>query len=1214
MNCRVLLMVFSSAALALTLSADTTYTSASYVQSGLIAQWDGIDNVGTGTHDPTATTWKDLKGNLDMTLNAKGSWTGNNALYVSGGGAGAQGADKTPAYKTIEIVFKMMTGDGRIIFSSGIGNRFVVVDTNSSDNRFDGKFLYFNGDLSSGDADKRIYWFLDKNAVCFAAATYGDSKLSNVYFNGAVRNDGTMRNNWGVGDGKVAVGGRSITVANTSYPWVGEVYAIRLYDRVLTAEEIASNSAIDKARFLPPEDEEVALTSSSYVQDGLVGQYDGIDNVGTGLHDPTATTWKDLAGSNDLTLTNTAAWCRGIGLSMDQRPTGSAGAYGATAAPTYKTIEILFKETSRESRILLYSGDNSRYVIFDYGNVTYPFVWAYFDGRSEVVKSRPTPYVKMQAYAPTALVATYGTNNEVADVFCDGVQRQCGGSVNDWGNGANCLTLGSRTFATSSYGWSGEIYAIRFYDRVLTPDEIARNHAIDVKRFYTSAIYDKTGMTSFWDAKDNVGEGRHDSTTNIWKNLIAGGQDLTLQNSTWKSTALQCYNVNASGAYGTTPQTFTSMEVVFRNELNYGNSWLFSGGAPNYYCVLGTWRAQWCNYEGLYDTFSYARCGLHSLATTRGASTTNAYVDGVSAYYDRRQDPSRSNDLDGWGYGGAYVQIGGRSDGSVDFLGRIHSVRLYDNVPSSDRIRSNGEIDRVRYANPLTWHGPSGAVGDGDFETSGNWVDVDQTARIPDTENTVNLPYGTYKIRTAGNLTVAAMTAWNGNVEKLGQYIDATLDMGGKTFTVIGDYRADSVRGVDGHRNASLTLTNGTFKVGESVQIGALAERITTNPYTDYIKAFPRGSGSLIMEGVNTAVDVGWTLTMEGPFTRLRVANGAKLTCGGIRALATQSGNDRAQIEFTGAGTTASVGAKGLYVHRDVDVTVSDGASFTMTGGYEHFSPLGGTVNSFGRNYDTAPGNSSRFVVDNATVTLSGYPLVVGAALDKGADGGGASFTLKNNARLTMSGSGQTRFVVGAGANNATAHARGNVLNVLDGSVFGYGEDGASARLEIGICGNTSFSGVNVSNATVNCVRLIAGSKIAPAASSNNFVHVMGEDSTVNVSGNGQDSVYLRMGARLKFTIPENGFAETPIATAGGVKVENDEDFCAVDPVKLVIDATAFEGDRVTLVSCVSNSTYWLQRLVNNTEYVGKHSGRVKIEDDGTKLVYQLHGTRIIIR
>ena len=95
---------------------------------------------------------------------------------------------------------------------------------------------------------------------------------------------------------------------------------------------------------------------------------------------------------------------------------------------------------------------------------------------------------------------------------------------------------------------------------------------------------------------------------------------------------------------------------------------------------------------------------------------------------------------------------------------------------------------------------------------------------------------------------------------------------------------------------------------------------------------------------------------------------------------------------------------------------------------------------------------------------------------------------------------------------------------------------------------------------------------------------------------------------------PENGFAATPVTTAGGVKVENDEDFFAVDPVKIVIDASAFQGASATLISCASNSTFWLQRLVRNTEYIGRHSGRVKIEDDGTKLVYQLQGTRIIIR
>ena len=1209
MNSKAFLMAFSSAALALTLSADTTYTSASYVQSGLIAQWDGIDNAGTGTHDPTTNVWKDLVGSLDMTLTDKGSWTfDGNALQVAGGGAGAQGASATPAYKTIEIVYRMTATGGRILFNSGITTRFVVFDGS-------GTQLYFDGSTDT----KRINCSYDADKVRFAAATYDGSTVSNLYFNGEVQTGVAHRNTWGTGDGKVAVGDRTL---GKNYPWMGEVFAIRLYDRALTAEEIATNCAIDKARFLPPEDApEAPLTSSSYVQDGLVGQYDGIDNAGTGSHVPTATTWKDLAGDNDLTLTNSAAWCRGIGLSMDQTASSKAAAFGRTAAPLYKTIEVFFKESGRSSRIMLWSGDRSRYIVFDHGNVAYPFVWAYFDGRTEVVKSRPTPYVKMQAYVPTGLVATYGANDDVADVYCDGVQRYCGTSINDWGDGDSVFSLGGRVVTSSmsaNYGWSGEIYAIRFYDRVLTPEEIARNHAIDVKRFYTGAIYQPDGMTAFWDAKDNVGVGQHDDTTNIWKNLVAGGQDLTLNNSSWESGSLACDNATKSGAYGTEPMTFSSMEIAFRNEKNGANSWLFSGGVAGYYCVLGTERAQWCNYEGLWNTFGFSYCGFHSLATTRDVATTNAFVDGVNTYYDKARSPKRGNELDNWGAGGTVVHVGSRADGSMNFLGRIYSVRLYDNVPSATRMWVNSEIDRVRFENPLTWHGPSSEIGGGDFDTYGNWVDLDQTVRVPDASYTVNLPLGAYKIQMHKNRTVAAMRARNGNVEKLGRYIDATLDMGGNTLTVLGDYQADAARGVEGNRYASLTLTNGTFKA-ESVTIGALAERTPgTQLLNDYANAFVRGSGSFTVEGSDTTASIARNFRMEGPFTRLRVAGGATFTSRGLRVFATQNRlstyeegvYDRAQVEFTGSGTTTSIDVGGFYIHRDVDVTVSDGASFTVTGGYESFAPLGGTVNVFGRNYDTAPGNSSRFVADNATVTLQGYPFVVGASLDKGPNGTGASFTLQNNAKLAMKGSGMSRFVVGAGANNSTAFSRGNVLNVLDGSVFGYGEDGARARLEIGICGNTSFCGVNVSNATVNCVRLLVGSKISPAASSNDFVHVAGETAKINVSSNGMDSIYLRMGARLKFTIPENGFEDTPVVTAGGVKVENDEDFFDVDPVKLVIDASAFKGTSQTLVSCVSNSTYYLQRLVSNKE--GK--GKLKIVDDGTRLVYFRPGTAIIIR
>ena len=43
----------------------------SYVQEGLVTQFDGIDNAGTGVHDPSAAKWIDLKGKASVTLEAR---------------------------------------------------------------------------------------------------------------------------------------------------------------------------------------------------------------------------------------------------------------------------------------------------------------------------------------------------------------------------------------------------------------------------------------------------------------------------------------------------------------------------------------------------------------------------------------------------------------------------------------------------------------------------------------------------------------------------------------------------------------------------------------------------------------------------------------------------------------------------------------------------------------------------------------------------------------------------------------------------------------------------------------------------------------------------------------------------------------------------------------------------------------------------------------
>jgi hypothetical protein len=218
---------------------------------------------------------------------------------------------------------------------------------------------------------------------------------------------------------------------------------------------------------------------------------------------------------------------------------------------------------------------------------------------------------------------------------------------------------------------------------------------------------------------------------------------------------------------------------------------------------------------------------------------------------------------------------------------------------------------------------------------------------------------------------------------------------------------------------------------------------------------------------------------------------------------------------------------------------------------------------------------------------------------------GGSTMTLRNNAALTLAGT--ARFFVGLAKNESQISAAKCVLNVLSGATFG----GGSTKLEVGPTGNTSFSGINVDDATVNCKALYLGSCSSDAGtcSSNDFLNVAGSAPRISISDTGADSLKLRTGARLRFTIPEGGFAATPIVTAGGVRVEPDEDSYAVDPVKLVVDASAFKGGSQTLVETVTDSTASFQRLVANME--GK--GEVAIMNGGRKLVYFRPGSMIIL-
>jgi hypothetical protein len=977
-----------------------------------------------------------------------------------------------------------------------------------------------------------------------------------------------------------------------------------------------------------------SYTSASYVQDGLIAQWDGIDNEGTGVHNPSATVWKDLKGSNDLTIVpgRGSEWRRGIAFYMNTVSAGLASAYGTEPATTYKTIEILFNSKSRSSRILFWGGARTRYVAFDHKDPT-PFSWVYFDG------TKGTPYAKVRCYEPNAVVGIYNDDDDVTQIYCDGAPKVLRTLTNGWNPGDNRVTLGWRSVDTAgaNYGWNGEVYSIRLYNRALTPEEVARNHAIDVKRFFTSKMYEASGLVSFWDAKDNVGVGVHDSSTNIWKNLVAGEQDLKLENSQWSGDALLCDGSIKSGAYGTATRTYKSLEVLFRNEKNDANAWLFSNGIKQY-CVLATWRTQWYDNYGVYASdsdrpFSKTYGGWHSLSCTSpidnvqatGLTNATVFLDGELMYYEKRGS-GRNNDLDGWGAGGAYVQVGGRSNGGQNFKGRIYAARLYDGVLSLERVWENNKIDRIRYANTLWWCG-----GDGAFETVGNWRDVDAADAVPGTDNTVELPLGVYRIALGQNQTIGALRAREGSVAYTPR-LDATVDMGGRKLTVMGSVMAEGAFGYT-NRFASITLTNGTFQA-EELKLGACSDIVANKDNGSWrgysrnesnnARPFAVGTGSLCVEGATATIRK--DIMMIGPFTRLRVAGGATFSCKGIRAYAEQDRQsgypagvyDRMQIEITGAGTTASI--NDLWIHRDVDFTVSDGATATVASSSEWCDAVGCHISCIGRSFEDEVGNCTRMVVDNATLKLTCAGFGVGVAY-KGQGGPGTSLTVQNGGILTNGYSSGRLFVgVSRYKSGLTINSTNCVLNLLGGSTFAAG----SGSVEVGTSGDSSYSGINVTDSTMSgCKTLFIGSKGDGRCSSNDYLHVSGAAARVGVTGTAVDSIKLRAGAQLRFTLPADGFATTPLTTAGGVSVIPDADESIrsypVVPSKLVIDASAFDAERKgrkqTLLACAVDSTESLQRLVDNVEFVNAaRHGAVTIEDDGTRLVYYgLSGRTIVV-
>ena len=409
------------------LGADAAVSSRSYVQRGLAAQYDGINNVAhDAAHNSSAKFWKDLTGNGNdgtCETSSKFSWVGGDGWSVSGDcnpvtvpAPGLAATMGTCAF-TIQFACTPAMDNKREAFFSQYNSTSAPggfgLEHNNGGN-FTGKLRYYETASRTGLGGLDYLTSATISAGTFTSASVAVSPtVQKCYLNGTLsdtRNGAvTMISHScpSVIGGEVVASGRTGSAYTDGYgiTFQGKYNAFRLYDRPLSEDEAKVNAAVDAIRFnganpgdfsltggwsfdgagdlcvdvtatisgngtvsvnggaasvtvkqyanpvalaaapasgsvfcrwegdtyaivsgsvITPEIEVSAtdpvslvavfkvpagLNAYSYIRKGLVANFDGIDNVGTGTHDSSATTWVDLTGNgNDATKGSNASW------------------------------------------------------------------------------------------------------------------------------------------------------------------------------------------------------------------------------------------------------------------------------------------------------------------------------------------------------------------------------------------------------------------------------------------------------------------------------------------------------------------------------------------------------------------------------------------------------------------------------------------------------------------------------------------------------------------------------------------------------------------------------------------------------------------------------------------------------------------------------------------------------------------------------------------
>lgn len=215
-----------------------------------------------------------------------------------------------------------------------------------------------------------------------------------------------------------------------------------------------------------------------YVTDGIIAMWDGEWNAGPGVHDASATVWKDLSrNANDLTLWpgGDETWETNAIANADKGSPRTACMATAPHDPgQFATIEIVFRNdnvTLTRDVIRPFEVPDSEW----HGFLVYPSKLSVGYGSSGAMNYAPVAG-DIVSVSATFASATSQTIDD-ARINGSGVSLTSNWSRTKYDR----FVVGGRI--ASGAPFIGAIYCIRLYSRALTAIELDANYAIDKARF-----------------------------------------------------------------------------------------------------------------------------------------------------------------------------------------------------------------------------------------------------------------------------------------------------------------------------------------------------------------------------------------------------------------------------------------------------------------------------------------------------------------------------------------------------------------------------------------------------------------------------------------------------------------------------------------------------------------------------------------------------------